>query len=170
MKNPSDKIKLKEEPNYLITSFIFKDNNEIWKINKEGLYSGGGGPEFTLDEMLNDYISVRDNEVEIYSVKNSKGEEWVIGDKYSTDGTNIGEIKNFKIINNIMCVFQVERKGFLELEWLKKPKTVIYTTTNGVDIKEDSCLVLYLVNKELNTLYTVGINSFSKEDAEVASR
>lgn len=169
----------KEEPNYLITAFRFKDYQNIWNIKSNGLYGAGVlSGRYSTREMLYGESSVEDGKVEIYSVKNSEGEEFTIGDsvmyekeKFTISNFNIG----YTDINIMMAVFnetntKLNNLNGSNIELLSKVKSPIYTTTDGVDIKEGSCLVLYLVNKELNTLYTVEINSFSKEDAKIASR
>lgn len=175
---------VKEEPNYLITAF--RDlrqgrDNILYKINSEGNYTSGSGfPGIPLIKMLKVGDCVQSGHFAIYSVKNSKGEEFTIGDsvmcekeKFTISHFNIG----YTDINIMMAVFnetntKLNNLNGSNIELISKPKSPIYTTTDGVDIKEGSHLVLYLVNKELNTLLqnVAVINNFSKEDAEVASR
>lgn len=174
-------LNVKEEPNYLITAFRFKGDGYICKIQPNGYYEFIS--DFSLREMLNGPCSVKDGTFEIYSVKNSKGEEFTIGDNVfylPKQNIELFKIDNFFINRDGILLARSSKESSATCEDINtvtkeikvsyKPKQPIYTTTDGVDIKEDSCLALYLVNKELDTLYTVGINSFSKEDAEVASR
>jgi len=81
----------KEEPNYLITAFRSKANEEVVNLESDGKYRSFGRA-FEINELINCRYT------EIYSVKNSKGEEFTIGDtiKYE-DNKCIGPV--FKIHN-----------------------------------------------------------------------
>lgn len=167
--NSNDWEEVKEESNYLITAFRSTMDKSLARINALGLYYFG----IPLKDFLHGDNSIEDGKWEIYSVKNSKGEEFTIGDVIKRNDKDF-KLKSLSIYDNGCYVVGEDIFGEVNssIELLNKPKSPIYTTTDGVDIKEGSCLVLYLVNKELNTLLqnVAVINNFSKQDAEVASR
>ena len=83
---------MKEESNYLITAFreINVEGN-IFSLQKDGRYNNSvnnGGMK--LESMLNGFASVEDATLEIYSVKNKYGIEYVLGD---TINYNVNTIK-----------------------------------------------------------------------------
>lgn len=162
-------FKPKEEPNYLITAFESNKNNAIYKINSSGKYEHQNKNSYNDDRLIElGFI--------IISVKNHIGIEYKIGDKFKSPlSENKFKIAGFTIKNDIMyvcteCNYKFNINDLDNIILSNEVKSPIYTTTDGVDIKEGSHLVLYLVNKELNTLYSVEINGFSKEDAKIASR
>lgn len=164
-------FKPKEEPNYLITAFESNKNNAIYKINSSGKYEHQNKNSYNDDRLIElGFI--------IISVKNHIGIEYKIGDKFKSPlSENKFKIAGFTIKNDIMyvcteCNYKFNINDLDNIILSTEVKSPIYTTTDGVDIKEGSHLVLYLVNKELNTLLqnVAVINNFSKEDAEVASR
>jgi len=172
---------MKEEPNYLITAFRFKDSLDIWDLKKDGLY--GATPiisKYTLEEMLNGSISVSDNSIEIYSVKNYKGEEFTIGDtiKYEDDKCigPVFKIHNFFINrdNILLARSSMESAANCEdINTIYKIKSPIYTTTDGVEVFEGDRVILHILGKE-NTIgelkESVVLGAFSKQDKEVADR
>lgn len=164
-------FKPKEEPNYLITAFESNKNNAIYKINSSGKYEHQNKNSYNADRLIElGFI--------IISVKNHIGIEYKIGDKFKSPlSENKFKIAGFTIKNDIMyvcteCNYKFNINDLDNIILSNEVKSTIYTTTDGVDIKEGSHLVLYLVNKELNTLLqnVAVINNFSKQDAEVASR
>ena len=181
--NSNDWEEVIEEPNYLITSFRSieksgKFKNTIITLDKDGTFQGG----FRLNNFLYGQNSVEDGCWEIYSVKNSKGEEFTIGDNVFYLPKR--SIELFKIHN-----FFINRDGILlarsseessatcedintiskEIKVPYTPKQPIYTTTDGFDIYEGCPVILYIyVNSEHENIVT--INHFTKEDAIVAKR
>ncbi len=173
VENSNDWEEIKEEPNYLITAFRDAGSETILKINPNGCYSER--PDYAsnnLEEMLFGEISVEDGSFEIYSVKNSKGEEFTIGDKINASTLKNATIKSFAIIDKTMVVYCDIKTNFLDLEWCSKVKTPIYTTTDGVDIWEGYSVTLYLLNKDLAPCIrnTINVFNFNKQDKEVANR
>lgn len=177
---------MKEEPNYLITAFrevgnLFGDNRLV-KIGADGKY----GNWFTLEGMLKDPPCVESGDFEIYSVKNSKGEEFTIGDNVfflPKNSLELFKIDNFFINKDGILLARSSQERYAicedintiakEIKVPHKVKSPIYTTTDGVDIKEGSCFTAYLLNKDLSIVKPfseVNISRFSKQDAEVASR
>jgi len=176
--NSSDWEEIKEEPNYLITAFRFKDNSTIWDLKSDGSY--GATPiisKYTLKEMLKGGISVETGSVEIYSVKNSKGEEFTIGDKFNVGGGKNNynfEVLSFCIENN-KIVIRINVDGIKDKIWLDdacKIKSPIYTTTDGVEVFEGDRVWLFLINKDLTIPYAneVSVNRFNNAEKEVADR
>jgi hypothetical protein len=98
IENSNDWEEIKEEPNYLITAFLEKGTGAHRPVNKDGLY-GYTEPFKHLDIML-------EEEHEIYSVKNSKGEEFTIGDSV------MYEKEKFTISNfNVNEMLQIHHQG-----------------------------------------------------------
>jgi len=93
VENSKDWEEIKEEPNYLITAFRARVTDKIvYRINKEGTFNEEHFTEIKLS--INDLI---DNKAfEIYSVKNSKGEEFTIGDEIIMEDENL-TINKFEI-------------------------------------------------------------------------
>ena len=162
--------KFKEESNYLITAFRSKDREQsLFKITQSGTFTKQRYSEYSLEEMLNgDNGSVKDGEWEIYSVKNSKGEEFTIGDKVITCKDKF-TISKFEVcVNNILVRFN-ETDEHDGLELISKIKQPICTTTDGVDVFEgDNIRLFLLMNKESTT--SVSVINFSKQDASVSDR
>lgn len=166
----ADTIKLsqKEEPNYLITAFRKKGTNTVYHIGTDGLYGRSGISQYTLLE---------DDSIEIYSVKNSKGEEFTIGDTV-TDKVEAFKIQSFELNDAYLggCFARGKGDGRMagcSIKLLEKVKMPIYTTTDGVDIMEGDKLTLFPLEKDLTigTLRSsVIIKNFSKQDKEVADR
>jgi glutaredoxin len=171
IENSNDWEEIKEEPNYLITAFLEKGTGAHRPVNKDGLY-GYTEPFKHLDIML-------EEEHEIYSVKNSKGEEFTIGDsvmyekeKFTISNFNIG----YTDINIMMAVFnetntKLNNLNGSNIELISKIKSPIYTTTDGVDIYEGDKITLYPLGKDLTigTLRSfVVVKAFSEIDKEVA--
>lgn len=168
MPNPSNMIIAKEEPNYLITAFRDLKTKDIFTIQSNGKYENPSRGEYHLDSMITIL-----GFCEIYSVKNSKGEEFTIVDKCNDD-----EISGFKIgVNNnpnYMYVTSKDSSWGLNLESLTKEKSPIYTTTDSVEVFEGDRVQLYLVVNKDNDLISFGggvvIDSFLENDLEVANR
>jgi len=172
------KLSHKEEPNYLITAFretkdLFGER-KIASLGKNGLYGGW----HTLEGMLKNPPCVESNDFEIYSVKNSKGEEFTIGDKV-TDKVECFIIKSFDLNEAYIdgCFARGKGDGRMvgcSIKLLEKVKTPIYTTTDGVDIyKGDEHNGLYLLNKDLTLPQDPSarvVYSFNSQDAEVCNR
>ena len=158
--------KFKEEPNYLITAFRNTENEYLMFLNNDGGY---GRLRWLLDSMLKDEM------YEIYSVKNSKGEEFTIGDKINASTLKNATIKSFKIIDKSMVVYCDIKTNFLDLEWCSIAiQSPIYTTTDGVEIFEgDKYNGLYLLNKDITLPQDPSarvVYSFNSQDAEVCNR
>jgi hypothetical protein len=153
---------IKEEPNYLITSFREKGNGAVDYIGTDGLYGRSG---------ISHYSLLNNDSVEIFSVKNSKGEEFVLGElvKFSLIKLKIVkfEISQF----NEMHLF-LENGNRYSLDLIFKVKQPIYTTTDGVEVFEGDRLWLFLINKDLTIPYAneVGVNRFNNDEKEVADR
>lgn len=170
-----DVFKPKEEPNYLITAFretkyLFGER-KIAAIDKDGLYGGW----HTLEGMLKNPPCVESNDFEIYSVKNSKGEEFTIGDKINASTLKNATIKSFKIIDKSMVVYCDIKTNFLDLEWCSIAiQSPIYTTTDNNAIFKGDSLTLFLLRKPDNhcilPYQKVDIFQFSERDKEVADR
>ena len=161
----NDYEEVKEEPNYLITSFTMKGIGAHRPINADGTY-GYTFPFITLKEMLEEGH-------DIYSVKNSKGEEFTIGEVIGIFGVKF-KIDKFEIIRNVIMVYFSDGNNCI-LEDIEKIKVkeAIYTTTDGVDIQECDNIKLHILIKEgfsFELKEYVYITSFSKEDVEVANR
>jgi len=165
--------KFKEEPNYLITAFRDKSIiNNIFYLQSNGKYNEVGRDGILpLKGMLNGFASVEDGAFEIYKVKNSKGEEFVLGElvKFSTIKLKIAkfEISQF----NEMHLF-LENGNRYSLDLIFKVKEPLYTTTDDVEMFEGDKLHLFLATKDLTIPYAneVEINMFNKADKEVADR
>lgn len=172
---------MKEESNYLITAFreINVEGN-IFSLQKDGRYNNSvnnGGMK--LESMLNGFASVEDATLEIYSVKNKYGIEYVLGD---TINYNVNKVigSPFKIDN-----FFINRDGILlarsskessatcdDINTVYKVKHPIYTTTDGVEIFKGDRVWLSLLNKDLSIHKNdlVLIRNFSQQDKEVSDR
>jgi hypothetical protein len=177
--NSNDWEEVKEEPNYLITAFTMKGTGAHRPINADGTY-GYTFPFITLKEMLEEGH-------DIYSVKNSKGEEFTIGDNvfYLPKQTiELFKIDNFFINRDGMLLARSSQESSAicedintiakEIKVPYKPKEPLYTTTDGVDLFEgQNHNGLYLLNKDLtlpNDPSARVIYSFSLSDAEVCNR
>lgn len=166
----------KEEPNYLITAFRDLRGGyatDIWKITSEGKYCKNEYAPVSLNHMINTGECVNNGKFEIYSVKNSKGEEFTIGDKINASTLKNATIKSFKIIDKSMVVYCDIKTNFLDLEWCSIAiQSPIYTTTDGVEIEEGQSIRLFLLNKDLTTPMSsaVDIIKFRDIDKPVADR
>tara|TARA_R110000822_G_scaffold309096_2_gene438001 strand:- start:10871 stop:11977 length:1107 start_codon:yes stop_codon:yes gene_type:complete len=176
-------IKLADEPNYLITAFRSiedKDSrfdNRIVKIESNGKYAR----MFTCDEMLKNPPCVESGDFEIYSVKNSKGEEFTIGDKVYFENFemkgDVFVIDNF-FINKADVVLARNGANRYDIgeniRSINKVKTPIYTTTDGGHVyKGERHNGLYLLNKDLTLPQDPSarvVYSFNILDVEVCKR
>jgi len=173
--------KFKEEPNYLITAFRRLENDRVIKIKNNGYYSTDEGYELAINsghdlrkvlEKSEFYVS--NNEYEIYSVKNSKGEEFTIGeDAFFKTKIKYQESKilKFDLVDNFILATTEDRQG--SVDFLFKKESPLYITTDGEDIYEGDKPTLYLLNSDLTfkNSYTVPIfRGFSNADKEVADR
>ncbi len=178
---PSFWEEVKEEPNYLITAFRNKNiPTQIFYLQSKGGYNETASiGEMSLKSMLNGFASLEDGALEIYSVKNSKGDEFTIGYK-AFFKIPLGQIYpptkilKFEVNEDIILATTEDRQGniyFLEnIVIYEKP---LYTTTDGVDIFEGNKIEIILYDKEDTTKKIHGgveVNSFNKEDAEVCKR
>lgn len=167
---------MKEESNYLITAFRDLRGGyatDIWKITSEGKYCKNEYAPVSLNHMINTGECVNNGKFEIYSVKNSKGEEFTIGDKINASTLKNATIKSFKIIDKSMVVYCDIKTNFLDLEWCSIAiQSPIYTTTDGVEIEEGQSIRLFLLNKDLTTPMSsaVDIIKFRDIDKPVADR
>jgi len=153
-----------KEPNYLITAF--KRENSFFKLNKDGRYYPTDGIPVSWN--LKTFI---DEKFEIYSVKNSKGEEFTIGDKVNTAKDKF-HISKFEVCGKQIIVRFKETDEHDGLDIISKVKSPIYITTDGVEMFEKNFTVLYLLSKELTipSQNIAVIHNFSKQDKEVADR
>jgi hypothetical protein len=163
--------KFKEEPNYLITAFRLISDGEIVKIGSDGKY----GYWFTLKDMLSSPPCVESGDFEIYSVKNSKGEEFTIGDnaffKTTLEWQNItSKILKFDLLENFILATTEDRQGNIEFLFKDKVKQPLYTTTDGVDVFKGDVIQLYLLTEDLKTQHKAKIDYFNAEDRVVADR
>lgn len=174
MPNPADKIKPKEEPNYLITAFKSNTNYKfIMSINEKGKYTADKrAMGVSLDEMLHKGNCVDSGGYEIYSVKNSRGEEFVLSEVVKFCQVKLPIIK-FEILSstfNEMCVI-LSNKNRYTLDSVSKVKSPIYTTTDGVDIYEGETKTLFLIRKDLNTdTKMCRVLKWDTQDSHVADR
>lgn len=175
----ADTIKLshKEEPNYLITAFR-NSRNQVFTIYIDGLYyfkdwHERGFKGLSLEDCTTGTV------LDIYSVKNSKGEEFTIGDKFNV-GPHQNEYK-FEILsffidkNKIVIRIIVDGiKDKIFLEDAVKIKSPIYTTTDNNAIFKGDSLTLFLLRKLdshcILPYQKVDIFQFSEQDKEVADR
>jgi len=162
---------VKEESNYLITAFRSTKDKSLARINALGLYDFG----IPLKDLLHGENSIEDGKWEIYSVKNSKGEEFTIGDKFSNGPKKTGFIKGFKTPDvDVNAIYFSEEDSFCytNLDHVTKVKYPIYTTTDGVDIYEGDYKTVYLINKEQpsDECKVCAVLTWSKEDSKVADR
>jgi len=164
---------VKEEPNYLITAFRFKDCKDVWTIKENGLYNDTEKGMFTLNEMLKGSISVESDAIEIYSVKNSKGEEFTIGDVIKRNDKDF-KLISFAIHKDGCYVIGEDEFGQIQssINLLRKPKSAIYTTTDGVEVFEGDKLTLFIAHKDLSIPFAneVGVNRFNNAEKEIAER
>ncbi len=167
-------VKLKEEPSYLITAFRFYSEEDsertIFQLQSNGLYNDGSKGIFNLDEIMKGRISVEDNACEIYSVKNSKGEEFVLSETVELSHVRSAITKFELLLNDIDVVLRNGDR--YSLESVSKVKSPIYTTTDGVDIYEGDKLNIWLLNKDLipSVKDRVSVGNFCNQDKEVADR
>lgn len=167
-------VEVKEEPNYLITAFRNKNiPTQIFYLQSKGGYNETASMgEMSLKSMLNGFASLEDGALEIYSVKNFKG-EFTLGEKVQTAGDKF-TISKFDINKDGCYVYFEETADHDGLELIFKLKKPLYTTTDGVEIMEGDKVHLYLHSKEdvlsksANT--TIMIGNFSQQDREVANR
>ena len=120
---------VKEEPNYLITAFRSKLTGLELVINNGGGYSSS-----------NIHISslIKDKDIEIYSVKNSKGEGFLVSETVKFSRVTLPIIK-FEILFDCMYVILSNGNRY-ELESISKVKTAIFVSADGkefYDINED---------------------------------
>ena len=174
---------MKEEPNYLITAFRDLRGGyatDIWKITSEGKYCKNEYAPVSLNHMINTGECVNNGKFEIYSVKNSKGEEFTIGDEIVHFNTHpngkfkIGQFFIRKDTNEVL-VRENDSHGARNefLEYIIKTKAPIHTTTDGFDIYEGDKPTLYLLESNLTfkDIHTVPIfRGFYTQDKEVADR
>lgn len=161
--------RVKKEPNYLITAFrSIKEKDSIVTLQKDGTY--GNGSIFTLKQMLKGICSVEDEKWEIYSVKNSKGEEFVLFDIVKFSHIKMPIIK-FEILFDCMCIILSNQNRY-ELESVSKVKSQIYTTTDGIEIFEGDEITLTLIDKNnfARVHNGVYIKNFIKEEVEICNR
>lgn len=170
-----DKNLTKKEPNYLITAFRFVKSKEIWKIYSNGLYGNGiEGGISSLEDMLEDSPSVKDGKIEIYSVKNSKGEEFTIGDKVYFQNMlaqgEVFEIDNFFINKEdiVLARSGTDRYAICEnIRDINKIKTPLFTTTDGVEIFEGDVKAIYITRKDLSIPKAIDVLIFSFEERDL---
>ena len=164
----NDWEEIKEEPNYLITAFrdLRTDPKEICRLSTDGTYGNCSINRINLKDVLTNGYCVESGYFEIYSVKNSKGEEFTIGDK-----CNFGVIKSFEI-DRIWIGVEIEGiKHKYSLQLIEKLKTPIYTTTDGLEIFKGDKVRLFLLHKDYKTVQDCAtILSFNSEDKKVADR
>lgn len=171
VENSNDCEEVKEEPNYLITAFREVGNpfgdEKLAKIGSDGKYADW----FTCEQMLYNHPCVEDGSFEIYSVKNSKGEEFTIGEKVKTV-KDVFTISKFEICGDGIMVRFKETLEHDGLELISKVKTPIYTTTDGVDIFEGDKITLILIDKNNFARVNNGvyIKNFIKEEIEICNR
>ena len=150
---PSLFEEVKEEPNYVITSFI-GDNDIIRKVKSNGMYSAD---ECSTEWLLESFTeqesdSLVDGRQRIYSVKNSKGFEWTIGDEWLCDNEWF-TIKSFEtemgIYGKLIMTAILHGGGIVaidELEKTEKPKNPIFVSADGVELfKNNIDNILYSV-------------------------
>lgn len=179
--------RIKEELNYLITAFReINVNQNIFSLQKDGRYNNSnhsGG--LKLETMLKGFASLEDGVLEIYSVKNSKGEEFTIGDNVfflPKNSLELFKIDNFFINGDgiLLARSSQERCAICEdintitkeIKVPHKAKSPIYTTTDGTEIQEGQDVDIWVLNKD-TTFKASGVNNiknFSKQDKEVADR
>jgi len=128
--------------------------------------------------MLKGPNSVESGDIEIYSVKNKYGIEYVLGD---TINYNINKVigSPFKIDN-----FFINRDGILlarssmdssatfeDINTVYKVKAPIYTTTDGVEMLNGYVRKIYLLNKDLSKpLINEVVVNWNLTDKETADR
>ena len=167
-----DKNLAKKEPNYLITAFRFVKGKEIWKIHSNGLYGPSiEGGISSLEDMFEDPPSVKDANIEIYSVKNSKGEEFIIGEEINTIAGKY-RIYKFNLIGGLVVCHLIPSNNkigsaSLRLEHILKVKTPLFTTTDGVEIFEGDVKTIYIARKDLSIPKTIDVLIFSFEERDL---
>jgi len=139
--NPEFWKKVKEEPNYLITAFRSiehpnsKFENTVAKINSDGTFLSG----IKIEDLLHGDNSVEDGCFEIYSVKNSKGEELTIGDNVKGYGEEF-IVNSFEIGEHILggcyvCGRNKRGNVKVSVELVEKcDKKPIFVSADGVEI------------------------------------
>lgn len=170
---------IKKEPNYLITAFRAKDGSVAFitkQMSDEPMYGLG----IKQKDFFKGENSIEDGQWEIFKVKNSKGEEFTIGDSVFFQNFDIkGEvfiIDNFFINKEDVVLARSGKDRFAiceNIRTINKVKSPIYTTTDGVDVFEGDRLTLYPLGKDLTigTLRSfVVVKAFSEQDKEVADR
>jgi len=171
IENSNDWEEVKEEPNYLITAFRFVYNKSIWKINNDGRYGGINSVIFSsLENMLTDYPSVESGDIEIYSVKNSKGVEWTLNDEYTFEkGDLVHKITSFSILENELVINH--ETGRCSIDNIVKLKNPLYITSDFVEMFEGNIRKIYLLNHDLSTpsINEVVVN-WNLTDKETADR
>ncbi len=136
---------IKEEPNYLITAFRNKCNGFMFKIDKDGNYLGSCNVH-NLKSMLSLVDNFKANTIEIYSVKNSKGEEFTIGEDafFRTrleSNYPSTKILKFELANGLTNEFILatteDRQGNIEFLFKSEKKKPIFISADGKEFYND---------------------------------
>lgn len=153
IENSNDWEEIKEEKQekvpWLITAFKdVKSPNFIWELNKQGSYECSLDQDagwFSLNEMLKGENTVQDGYSIIYKVKNSKGQEFTVGNKVRIENRE-SIIKEFVIFRDkyMYVLFNEtdEHENINDLEKVKsadKPK-LLFTTYDKVELFEEKQL------------------------------
>lgn len=157
IENSNDWEEIKEDKQekvpWLITAFKdVKSPNFIWELNKQGSYECSLDQDagwFSLNEMLKGENTVQDGYSIIYKVKNSKGQEFTVGNKVRIENRE-SIIKKFVIFRDkyMYVLFNEtdEHENINDLEKVKsadKPKPILITE-DGVEIFKSYFMVFAL--------------------------
>jgi hypothetical protein len=115
-------LNVKEESNYLITAFRCTTTGIVYKIREDGLF-------YRYGIIIGDPLL--DRTIKIYSVKNSKGEEFTVGEYYRVEYTKLDKISKFDVIDNKIIAYT----GLLycDIELLMYLRCPILTTHDGIE-------------------------------------
>ena len=145
---------IKEEPSYLITAFRDKKGSVAFVIQPDGRYK---------DSVINAYFEFDWllKYTEILSVKNSKGEEFTIGDSFVSVGlAGNRNILNFRLINDNLLA-NTEQGFSYYLHKIEKYKSPIFVSADGKELFENNIdNVLFSVLPKANwqeTTYRAGL-------------
>jgi len=126
---------MKEEPNYLITAFRGTTHKKIRRLFPNGKYGFEEcGGHCDIRSMTKGSDSLEDGLQEIYSVKNSKGEEFTVSDMVDTTHNKRIEIKSFNLRGDKMEV--ITNIGNTFLDFITKSKTPIFVSADGKEMHE----------------------------------
>lgn len=154
VENSNEWEEIKEEPNYLITAFRDLRQSSLgslYKLGSNGVYSTCArsiGPD--ARHMLEVGNCVNNGAFEIYSVKNSKGEEFFLNEQIDTICGKFN-INKFSIVESLIILDLVSPdrgKGTIGLEHVIKSKKPIFVSADGKEMKRDD--VIYVLTDNGN--------------------